>query len=270
MNNTLYVRSTDVYDVSRELKKSKAPKYREDFSKAEWEDIENVKEKVKLYIPREAIQFIDSNPIKIVKVSPFRRDACFIDNQNIPTLQVHGIPIKEYEKKYIYLLGKILCNYSPNTRDKTECEYEDIIPLILEYLYLMELGKESTFKSEHLHDLYRNSKNYIKIYQKYYEDILKDSKKISSIADESEALRFEWQLDNKKESFVLETLNYLVKLSSLDVVLDVIDDFNDELDFKSILKMLIENKNHDRTGLVNDMGLCAYNFTNIRKELVKK
>lgn len=272
MNNALYTRSTDVFDILSEIKGSKIKKYREDNSKIEWEDLDKVKEKISLYIPKESIDFLYSNDINIVKNSIFEKEDYSISKDNKITLYLHNFPRKEYIKKYIYVLGRLLNNYSPNNTDSDYYfgEYEDLIPYILEYLYLKDLDREDEFEKEHLYKLLLCSKKYLKSYSKHYDFILDAGKKMNHISSEVEIQSIEDSVINKKMHFINETGIYLSKLSSLDATLELADDMCDSDDYKSILSLLINNIDHDRSKIVNDLGLLSYNFQSIRKELRKR
>ena len=96
MNNALYTRSTDVFDILSEIKGSKIKKYREDNSKIEWEDLDKVKEKISLYIPKESIDFLYSNDINIIKTSIFEKEDYSISKDNKITLYLHNFPYRYY------------------------------------------------------------------------------------------------------------------------------------------------------------------------------
>ncbi len=266
MNNTLYVRSTDVFEILMEIRKSKIEKYKENFSLIEWDDLEKAKNKILLYIPKGAVDFLNSKEIKINKTSVLSKEGESISKNGEMSLNLHNIPREEHIKKYLSCLGKVLNDYSPDINVDFS-EYQNLISFLLEYLYLKDLNKESEFKKEHLYKLLVSAKKYLKLYSKYYDDLLSMGKKITKTSSEIDIQRIEDSMTNRKIEFVEETGFYLSKLSSLDVTLTIANDIDDPEDFQSILALLINNKDHNRSKIINDLGISSYNFNSIRKEL---
>ena len=90
------------------------------------------------------------------------------------------------------------------------------------------------------------------------------------LSDDEDIQGLEDIMTNQKSVFGYETGKYLAKLSALNFVLNLEDDMFDTDDYKSILSLLVLNKDKDRSKIVNDLGLNSYDFEGIKKELKRK
>ena len=96
--------------------------------------------------PEDEFYILDSDKDNIVIIKHGKKYNYSISKDNKITLYLHNFPRKEHIKKYIYVLGRLLNNYSPNNTDSDYYfgEYEDLIPYILEYLFLVLLRSHSS------------------------------------------------------------------------------------------------------------------------------
>ena len=159
---------------------------------------------------------------------------------------------EEYKTDLIYFIGDLLrrknLDYMQDEHD-IMCQYSDLLPLLIEYLYLREEGKEEVFSDRNLSDLRINAKEYHRIYEK--------------------RKRFPFLVSEK--ALLNNTLLYLVPLSSMDATLQIIDKIGDNKDeLRLFIQQLIDNPNHNREEIVNEKNINTYGFKRLRKEIDMK
>ena len=269
----LFGRSIDVYNTSKYLVDGKIPQYKKDKTKTDWESVETCPEKIELYLPDNAIKLIEETPIRIVNSPLVIKEASMLprNKEEEPTLFFpRWNPIEEYKRELIFFLGTILSIYSPDELPKENdiaCEYGDILGLLLEYLYLKEIGKTDEFSKKHLDELLYNAKNYIKSYQNYQKNV--DSKMNAYFykLSEEKAKKLDEYYDQLDKRFLKATLTNLVPMSSMDGVLQIADKITSKDEMKHLLEILIENKNHNRQEILNNMGIESYGYKRLIKEI---
>ena len=264
--------STDVYNVYKRLNDVKIVHYKKDLHNTTWENIIGVEKDIEMYIPESAKEHFKENKITIVK-SPFKRNTIAsipTEKGETPTIYFPSMNAKEeYKKELVYYLGMLL---REENKDKESdfynipSMYQDVLPLLLEFVYLDNMNFSQIFSIQKLHELYISSRAYIKAYN--------DNKKIEEINYNSKYLtgdQYEKIHNNYKkylETFENVTLDYLIPLASLDATLQITDN-KDKYDLKEIINTLYENKDNDRTKIINDMGIDTYRFNRLNKEIDK-
>ena len=167
--------------------------------------------------------------------------------------ELMGMEMKEeYKRDLVYFIGDLLrrlsLDYIPDEFD-IRCQYSDVLPLLMEYLFLRDCGKEKRFSDKHLQDLKLNANQYIKIYEKF-----ENNKEFSN-----------------EQIFLRNSLLYLVPLSSMDATLQISDEIiNDKESLKQLIKELIENENHNREDVLNKRNINTYGFKRLRKEITNR
>jgi len=133
----------------------------------------------------------------------------------------------------------------PNEYD-IMCQFSDVLPLLIEYLYLKEINQEERFSNKNLTDLKLNAYEYKKIYERF--------EKFPYIFSEENMLR--------------NTLLFLVPLSSMDATLQIVDKYKDKKDeLVKLIYDLFENINHNREEVINERDVETFGFKRLRKEI---
>ena len=269
----LYGRAFDVYQVSKELSEKQIPKYKEDNSKISLDDLIDSTNALDIYLPEEAIDYIINYPIHIVKSSFIPRNMSEFPSVHNPnaTIYFKGARFKEEQKRDLsFFLGCVLSQVNPDELPKNfdlPCEYGDLFPLLMEYLYLKENNKEEIFLNKHLNSLKSNALKYQKIYEAYQKHLVVDRENELLILNDADVARLD-DFRNKSEQIFLEnTLASLVPLSSVDGALQIIDKVKTKEDFKKIIKELYENPNNNRQELLRNYDIESFGYKRLRKEL---
>ena len=270
----IYGYSDSVYDVYNDLNNSKILKYNKDNNKTTWDDVINSVNDIDFYIPIEFKKSMENNKIRILRVpSIFNKNTIIstpTEEDEDPTIIFPSRSAKEeYKKELIYFIGVLLrevnCDNMPDLYN-IPIEYNDVLPLILEYLYLKNNNLERVFSHQKIHELYVTSNLYVRSFNNY--------KKILELTYNSRYLpRKDYEKIKELEKDSLKkfedlTLEYLIPLSSLDVSLQLIDNYN-SIDFKKLIKDLYNNYNNDRKEYINDLGIDSYGFKRVKEEIEK-
>lgn len=269
----LYGKSIDVYSASKDLVDINNFKYKRDNKKTTWEEVESCPEVLDLYLPENAIEIIENNPIKIVASPVVVKQACLLPSKEgeEPTIYFpRWSPIEEYKRELVFFLGEFLAIQSRDEMPKENdlpCEFSNVIGLFLEYLYLKENGKDKLFANKHLEELTYNARNYIKAYKNYQKALV--SRKQTELYLLSDEQQERVELGNKQieRQFLNATLTTLIPLSSLDATLQLIDKNLSKNDIKELLRRLVENEDHDRQIIINEIGIDTFGYKRLRKEI---
>ncbi len=265
----LYGRSDDVYNVSKYLLEKELIDYNYDKTKISLEEVENTPSYIEKYLPDKAIEIITNTPVVLSKSILIRKPLTFLpkDSSEDPVMYFPKSKIiREYQNDVIFFLGRIFASYSPDKMpdDFTiPCEYHDVIPLILNYLYNKENNNESNFSLKYLHELLSNSKSFVKIYDSYQKFIeAKNEDRIFGSDD-----RIEKYDNSNMKAILYKTLQSLVPLSSMDASLQIIDRFNNVDEYKNLLDELISNPEHNREEILKHKGIETFGFKRLKKEI---
>lgn len=247
----LYGRTDDVYNISKVFVEEYKGKYIKDNTIISPDELENSANVIEPYLSRENLKYLDEKEIEIA-CNPFIRETIYSglgEDKNVIIYPSRKIK-EEYKRELIYFIGDLLRRKSldklPEEFD-IKCQYSDVLPLLLEYLFLRDTGKEERFSAKHLGDLNLNAPEYIKIFDRFN--------------------KYEGLYDKGK--FLRNTLLYLVPLSSMDATLQIVDNITDEDDLKKLIDELISNENHNREDILKDRNIETYGFRRLIKEIKK-
>lgn len=249
----LYGRINDVYNISRYMQENYHGKYKKDKTPTTGIELENAPALLVPYLTDDIIRYLDKLEINIAW-NFFIKDTVYSgvgEEKNVIIFPNKTVQ-EEYKRDLIYFIGDLLrrlnLDYMPNEQD-IRCQYSDVLPLLLEYLYLRECDQEERFSDKHLSDLNLNAKHYIRLYE-----IFKKYNKLLS-----------------EDTFLRNTLLYLVPLSSFDATLQISDEIaNDKEALRSLISELIENPNHDREEVIAKRNIDTYGFKRLTKEIDRK
>ncbi len=266
-------RAMDVLQIVNYLQESELPKFFDDKTPTTWEEVENVKNKLKIYLPDSAIDFINKENI-IIKKSPLRRYTLtsvpeYKDEKRFIRFPSNK-PIKKFEREYAFYLGLLLSSYQIDTQEElleTGKEYDDILPLILEYLYMKDNHMGREFSLRHLNEIKHFSKYYKKIYMDYnhFYDFTNSSD--TSELSEQEYENYLKMASDKDEEMERLTMEDITKLSSLEGTLQIIDRNLNNGQLKRLIHELMINKNENRSFVLYDYGIDSYGYKRLKKEI---
>ena len=184
-------KSYEVYQIASELNKTSFPVYRRDNRESSWDEIETTPERLELYLPDVAIDFLTSKKVKLYK-TPFRKYTLTQIPENnqedrfikFPSLR----PKEEFKRELMFYMGMLLSSYhidDPEDEYIIPGEYDDLLPNILEYLSLKEDKREEFFSIKHLNELKKFNKTYPRFYDDYKDfQELENRSRFSSISPE--------------------------------------------------------------------------------------
>lgn len=178
--------------------------------------------------------------------------------------------IEEYKLDLMFFIGDLLrrrkMDYIPDQYD-VRCQYSDVLPLLMEYLYLKENNKEDRFILKHLEALKWNGEKYCKTYETYNKHLVTDREnQLLIYSEDIDSAREDFNKKYEKD-FLVNTLTILVPLSSMDAMLQIIDKVKTKEDFKKIAKLIYDNPDNNRQLLLRDYGIDSFGHKRLRKEI---
>ena len=266
-------KSYEVYQIASELNKTSFPVYRRDNRESSWDEIETTPERLELYLPDVAIDFLTSKKVKLYK-TPFRKYTLTQIPENnqedrfikFPSLR----PKEEFKRELMFYMGMLLSSYhidDPEDEYIIPGEYDDLLPNILEYLSLKEDKREEFFSIKHLNELKKFNKTYPRIYDDYKDfQELENRARFSSISPEKMENFRQLSIDRAYE-MEEETKKSVVQLSSLDGALSLIDITKTPDEFKQLIEELMLNKDNDRAQVLRKRKIDSYGYKRLRKEI---
>ncbi len=269
----VFGRSYDVYNISKKLQDARFERYKRDNSVSTWNDISESPEKIEMYLPDIAIDYLTSKKIKIMR-TPFLKYTLtqIPDNEEqsrfikFPSL----IPKEEFKRELLFYVGMILSDYKKDSKDEDngiENEYIDVIPLLLEYLILKEEGKDDRFSIKHLHQLKSYNKGYPEFYDCYQEfnDLKRDAE--FSNLDKVKYEKFRNLCRERDEEIIKLTGDSISELSSFEGTLGLIEILTSPCDYKDVIEQLMLNERGNRGLVLSDYGIESYGYKRLRKEI---
>lgn len=268
-------RTYDVLQISNTLKNNSFPIYVRDNRESSWEKIDNIINEIEDYLPNIAIDFINKEKISILKnplriytftsVPEYKDEKRFI---RFPSIK----PKKEFEREYAFYLGLLLSSYQIDTEEEIlelGKEYDDIIPLLIEYIYLKEEKNENKFSLKYLNELKKYTSHFEKNYKKYKKFYEFSNNSKTHNLDDREYNNFRKLCDDYDEEMERVTLPNIIKLSAFDGVLQIIDKNYTKEEYKKLIEELMINKNESRSSLLYDREIESYGYKRLRKEIDK-
>lgn len=266
-------RAYDVLNTVNYIQESGIPRYKWDKNKSSWESIEEVPNKLKIYLPESAIEFIEKEKIEIKK-SPLR----FYTLTNVPEYEdetryirfCSNKPYKEFEREYSFYIGCLLSSYQIDTEEELlemGKEYDDLLPILFDYLYLKTYGDENRFSLKHIHEIKYFSRVFAKIFQNYNNFCeFYNNAETRSLTDE-EYKSFQEVSYDRDEGMEKSTMENIVKLSALDAVLQLKDKDLGPDEYKKLIEDLMINKDESRSSILYEKGIDSYGYKRLRKEI---
>lgn len=263
----------DVYNVSKELSEANFLKYKDGKEKTTWDEIEVAPEKIDYYFTDKIIDYLTSKKIIVMK-TPFLKYTLtqvpdFEDEERFikfPSLK----PKNDFKRELMFYVGMLLSSYK---KDKDEDiygisnEFDDTLPLLLEYLYLKEENKEDTFDIKHLNQLKKYQKDYIKYYKDYqeFEDFKRETS--FSLLSETKYDNFLKLCQDKEDEMFQFTKDSIIQLSSYEGLLGIIENVTSEKDIRELIEKLTLNKNENRASILKEYDIESFGYKRLRKKI---
>ncbi len=266
-------KSYEVYQIACTLNEAKLPSYKKDSNECSWNEIDTTPERLEIYLPDKAIEFLTSKKVKIYK-NPFRKYTLTQvpedDKEDryivFPSLK----PKEEFKRELMFYFGMLLSSYHIDDSENFYIipgEYDDVLPNILEYLCLKEEHKEHLFSIKHLNELKKYNKSYPTFYSQYRDfQEFEQGARFSFAAKEKLDKLQELSSDKAYEMEEL-TKDSAVQLSSLDAALSLIDIIKSPSEYKQLIEELMLNKDRDRSEVLRERKIDSYGYRRLTKEI---
>ena len=246
----LYGRVEDVNSISDYLIENYNKKYIKDDTEISGDELLDSTNCVIKYLDKDFVSYINRCDIKVfwnrhIKDTEYSGVGEEYNSIFFPTKKMK----EEYRLDLMYFIGDLLrrrrLDYMSDQYD-VRCQYSEVLPLLMEYLYLKENNKEEIFSEKNITDLRLDAPYFKKIYNKH--------QKYPKLYPDDYLLR--------------NTLLYLVPLSSMDAVLQLIDKHKDDKDeIRYLIFELVQNENHNREEIICNRDIQTYGFKRLRKEI---
>lgn len=271
--NIVNEKGFDVYQVSKDLVGASLPRYKKDNRICSWPTIGQTPDLVRMYLPKKAIELLAEEPIIIRKnlfaiytdthLPDFDGDTRTI---SFPSL----LPKEEFRRDLMFYIGMILSSYKKDSENEIQNEYDDVLPFLLDYLYLKEVDREDSFSLKHLNILKKQGKVFNSFFDGYQKlKALKDNPKYCSLSDEQRD-KFVLTCIERKNELDAITEDTVPFFSSLDGALEIIDMAKSKEEIKSIIEQLILNEKENRKAVLEDLGIKPIGYKRLIKEIDSK
>lgn len=266
-------RTNDVVKVCDYIQCCSIPKYKSNNKITTWDSVEKTIDIISLYLPEKAIDYLKGDEI-CIKKNPFRKYTFISIPENKSEKRLIRFPSlsakEEYKRELAFYLGTILSYYKNDKEDIYEVsgEYDNVLPYLLDYLYLKEANICDIFSLKHID----NIKNYTKYYKAYndeynnFYDMTSELKNDFSLKGYNKYLKDCEKKDKELAKFTIDNLNML---SSLDAVLQLIDKNISKDELKTIISKLMLNEDDNRKYVLNDVNIDTLGHKRLIKELNK-
>ena len=244
----LYGRIEDVRSISDYLKENYNGIYTPDKTIIKDSELEHAPNVIESYLTKDIVDYLNGIDIEMYWDRTIRETTYsgYEEEKTIiafPTKEMR----EEYRRDLMYFMGDLLRRKNldkvPNNMEII-CQYSSVLPLLIEYLFLKESGKEDRFSPKNLRDLKISATEYLKRYKR----------KIDKPSKEDELLD--------------DTLVILIALSSMDATLQIRDMFaNDKDGLIKLIDELYVNENHNREEIMRRRDIDTYGFKTLRKEI---
>ena len=272
----VFGRTYDLYHITKKLTDANIPRYKKDKRECSWDTIAETPKVVRMYLPDKAIEILEEKEIKIHK-KPY--GSCTIvhipdlvsDERTItfPSL----LPKEEFRRDFMFYVGTLLASLRSDSSDDLygiPDEYIDVLPLLLDYLYLKEMGREDSFSIKHLNDL----KGYGKQFNQFFESYLKFEKlkyelPHSNISDD-EYKDFQGELSYREDELTSIAKETISVFSSLEGVLSIIDKVKSKEELKALIEQLMLYDGDNKKRVLDELGIDSLGYKRLSKEIESK
>ena len=148
-------KTNEISNICGYIQESINQKYKIDNNKTTWDDVINTINLTSYHLSNNVVDYIRKEKIHIKK-SPLRKYTFISIPENENELRLIRFPSliakNEYKRELSLFLGYILSYYKCDKEDFYEIsgEFDDVLPFLLDYLYLRDNNKEEKFSLKHL------------------------------------------------------------------------------------------------------------------------
>ena len=262
----------DVYNTTKELEEAKLPKFKIDNRETSWKDIVTTPEKLEYYYSDKVKDFLLSKKVKLMK-TPFAKYTLTQVPENeiedrfirFPSLT----PKNEFKRELMFYMGMLLSSYRQDKDNIYEIssEYDDTLPLLMEYLYLKDANEENKFDVKHLYQLKKYQKSFLKFCKDYqdFEDFKREVNFASM--DEKKYKKFQELCQEKEDEITSFTKDSVIQMSSYEGLLGIIDNVTSESDIKDLIEKLTLNEKESRASILKEYDIDSYGYKKLRKKI---
>lgn len=268
----LYGKTYDVFHTSRYISEYKIPKYKVNNKKITQDELIDSSASLDLYLPQDAIDYLINNPIHIIKspLVPKNMGLLLSAETSNSSIFFKGFNFKEEHKRQLnFFLGEVTSLLHPDKlpeSDELPCEYAEVFPFLIEYLYLKENNQEERFLPKYLNIIKANSERYIKHYEAFHKHLASEDQNRLLPFSEYELKEIDDYNQKYESDFLKTSLEVLVLFSSIDGFLQIVDRLKTKEDYKKLIEVLYENPNNNRQEILRDYDIESYGYKRLRKE----
>ena len=268
-------RAFDILQITDQLNEREISTFKKNKNISSWKKIENVPKELSIYLPDSAIDFINEKKISLKK-NPLR----IYTYTSVPEYEdeeryirfCSNKPYEEFEREYAFYIGLLLSSYQMDTEEEfmeLGREYDEILPILIDYIYLKNNNKEKDFSIKYLDQIKRDIRLFKKIYNEYKK--FNDFSCNAEIHDlsEHEYENYQRLCEEHDEDMEKCIMNHLVELSSLDGTLQIIDKNYSAEEYKELIEELMLNSDENRSSILYQRGIESYGYKRLRKEIEK-
>ncbi len=246
-------RVEDIYSFDKYIIENYNKPYVPDNTLITMEELEKSFETLFPYLYKEYVTYINNCNVAFywngrlkqpVYSDQFQKDNVFF----FPTKQL----VEEYKADFMFYIGDLLSrkrlDYIHDVTD-TKHQYGDLLPLLTQYLFYKETGREERFTERNISELRYSAPKFIKAYEKNQS----------------------FHTASRENKLLFNAYHAVVPLSSLDASLQLIDQIGDNKDeMRYLLHELIFNEHSSREEVMKDRKIETFGFKRLRKEIELK
>jgi len=266
-------KTQEIINICDYIQESNIQKFERNNKKTTWDSIENTFNTLSFYLPDSAIDYLKEDKI-VIKKNPLRKYTFISIPENSNEKRLIRFPSlgakEEYKRELSFFLGLLLSSYNEDEENMYEIsgEFDNFLPYILDYLYLKSDNKESDFSLKYL-DKIKNYTKYYKAYNEEYNNFYDVTKEASFEFTENGYQRYIKDCQKKDEELSKFTIENMNMLSSLEAVLQLIDEILSEKELKLLILKLMLNGDKNRRYILNDYNINVNGYKYLKKELNK-
>lgn len=272
----IYARSNELFDTCKTINAIHIKRHKPNRTMVDWNDLENCPNLIECYLSKDAVDLLSNHKIEILK-DPFSlhaRRSNIVENEStrvsFPTL---FFAREEFKRELVFLLGLILGlqNIDKEREDFSydiQDEYRDVLPLLLEYLYMKDSSQEDKYSLKKLWEIKTWVKDYIKNVAEYRkrveagETLLRTGVYLSSDGFEGTLAYRDENIENIENL----TQHVITPFSSMDATLKIIDMNLSQDEVKALLDKLYKNECGDRARVMESYGIKQDGYKRLIKE----
>ena len=272
----IYAKSNEIFDACKAINAIHIKRHKPNRTIVDWLDLENGAYFIESYLSKDAINLLSNHKIQILK-DPFSLHARRSDIVEDETTRVSFPAIffarEEFKREFVFLLGLVLGlqNLDKPREDfayEIQDEYRDVLPLLLEYLYMRDSNQEEAYYPKKLWEVREWVKDYIKNITEYRkrveagETLLRTGVYLSTDGYEGTLAYRDENIENIENL----TQRAVSPFSSMDATLQLIDMNLSPNEISDLIEKLYKNEQGDRSRIMESYGVKQDGYKRLIKE----